>query len=60
MYFKFDILKEYKLNLCPANSIYPGYYIESIVESFDALCMLITWADVNFQWILIKKFHKYQ
>ena len=46
-FFKFDILKNYKLNLCPANSIYPGYYIESIVESFDALCMPITWADQN-------------
>tara|TARA_B100001057_G_scaffold501155_1_gene621162 strand:- start:4835 stop:5806 length:972 start_codon:yes stop_codon:yes gene_type:complete len=46
-FFKYDILKNYKFNLCPANTIFPGYYTQDIVESFDASCLPITWSDQN-------------
>ncbi|MGR6466207.1 glycosyltransferase family 10 domain-containing protein [Rhizobium sp. PAMB 3182] len=45
--YKYDILKNYLFNLCPENSLYPGYYTEKIVESYAAGCIPITWADTN-------------
>jgi Glycosyltransferase family 10 (fucosyltransferase) C-term/Alpha-(1,3)-fucosyltransferase FucT N-terminal domain len=44
---KYDILKDYIFNLCPENSLYPGYYTEKIVEAYAAGCIPITWADPN-------------
>jgi hypothetical protein len=42
---KCDVLAGYGFNLCPENSLFPGYYTEKIPEAFDADCLPITWAD---------------
>ncbi len=42
---KHDVLAGYGFNLCPENSLFPGYYTEKIPEAFDADCLPITWAD---------------
>jgi hypothetical protein len=44
---KKEILKNYAFNLCPENSLYPGYYTEKIPEAFLSKCLPITWADKN-------------
>jgi hypothetical protein len=44
---KKDILLGYALNLCPENSMYPGYYTEKIPEAFHAGCLPISWTDSN-------------
>lgn len=44
---KIDILRKYTFNLCPHNSIYPGYYDEKVPESFLGGCLPITWSDEN-------------
>lgn len=44
---KKNILKNYAFNLCPENSLYPGYYTEKIPEAFLSHCLPITWADNN-------------
>lgn len=46
-FFKEEILKNYAYNLCPENSLYPGYYTEKIPEAFAADTLPITWCDVN-------------
>lgn len=46
-FFKKDILKKYAFNLCPENSLYPGYYTEKIPEAFFCKCLPLTWADHN-------------
>jgi hypothetical protein len=46
-FLKIDILKKYAFNLCPHNSIYPGYYEEKVPESFLGGCLPITWSDEN-------------
>jgi hypothetical protein len=45
--FKDDILQGYMFNLCPENSMYPGYYTEKVPEAFGCGCIPITWADQN-------------
>jgi hypothetical protein len=42
---KSDVLAGYGFNLCPENSLFPGYYTEKIPEAFDADCLPITWAE---------------
>lgn len=44
---KLDVLKEFAFNLCPENSMYPGYYTEKIPEAFVADCLPLTWTDSN-------------
>lgn len=44
---KFDVLQNYVFNLCPENSMYPGYYTEKIPEAFAAGCIPLAWADTN-------------
>ena len=44
---KYDLLQQYAFNLCPENSIYPGYITEKIPEAFCAGCIPITWVDPN-------------
>ena len=44
---KIDIMKNYAFNLCPENSIFPGYYTEKTLDSFIGKCLPITWADSN-------------
>jgi len=43
----YDVLKNYSFNLCPHNSLYPGYYDEKIVNAFVSKSLPITWADQN-------------
>jgi hypothetical protein len=45
--FKDDILQGYMFNLCPENSMFPGYYTEKVPEAFASGCIPITWADQN-------------
>jgi hypothetical protein len=52
--FKDDVLKGYMFNLCPENSMYPGYYTEKVPEAFAAGCIPITWADQN----IAREFHR--
>ena len=42
-----EILKKYAFNLCPENSLYPGYYTEKIPEAFLSKSLPISWADSN-------------
>lgn len=44
---KLEILNQYAFNLCPENSLYPGYYTEKIPEAFLSGCLPITWVDSN-------------
>ena len=44
---KLEILSQYTFNLCPENSLYPGYYTEKIPEAFLSGCLPITWVDSN-------------
>ena len=46
-FFKKDILKDYAFNLCPHNSIYPGYYDERVIDAFYFDTLPITWSDKN-------------
>ena len=46
---KCDILRNYMFNLCPENSLYPGYYTEKIVEAYAAGCIPVTWTDRNLE-----------
>ncbi|MDH4450932.1 MAG: glycosyltransferase family 10 [Rhodoferax sp.] len=42
---KREVLKGYAYNLCPENSLYPGYYTEKIVEAFYADSLPLAWVD---------------
>jgi hypothetical protein len=44
---KYDVLQKYNFNLCPENSLYPGYITEKIPEAFYAGCIPLTWVDAN-------------
>jgi len=44
---KLEIMKNYAFNLCPENSIYPGYTSDRIPTAFIGKCLPITWADQN-------------
>ena len=47
-YFKKkNILEQYSFNLCPQNSLYPGYYGENVPDAFLANTLPITWCDNN-------------
>lgn len=46
-FLKHTLLQDFAFNLCPENSMYPGYYTEKIPEAFYANCLPITWADEN-------------
>jgi len=52
---KKDILKNYAFNLCPENSLYPGYYTEKIPEAFLGNCLPISWTDNNVDYDFNKK-----
>jgi hypothetical protein len=49
-YSKKNILKNYAFNLCPENSLYPGYYTEKVPEAFLSKTLPITWADPNIKY----------
>jgi hypothetical protein len=42
---KKNILKNYAFNLCPENSLYPGYYTEKVPEAFLSKALPLTWSD---------------
>jgi hypothetical protein len=44
---KKKILEKYAFNLCPENSLYPGYYTEKVPEAFLGKSLPLTWADNN-------------
>jgi hypothetical protein len=44
---KIEVLKKYAFNLCPENSLYPGYYTEKVPEAFLGKCLPLAWADNN-------------
>ena len=44
---KIEMLNSFAFNLCPENSMHPGYYTEKIPEAFMADCLPLTWTDVN-------------
>lgn len=46
-FYKFDILKKYRFNLCPHNLLMPGYYDEKIPDAFISKSIPITWCDNN-------------
>lgn len=46
-FIKYSVIKDFAFNLCPENTMYPGYYTEKIPEAFFAGCLPITWADEN-------------
>jgi Glycosyltransferase family 10 (fucosyltransferase) C-term len=47
---KYAVLQKYTFNLCPENSLYPGYITEKIPEAFYAGCIPITWVDPNVEY----------
>ena len=44
---KREILKKYAFNLCPENSLFPGYYTEKVPEAFLSKSLPISWMDNN-------------
>jgi len=40
-------MNQFAFNLCPENSMYPGYYTEKIPEAFMGDCLPLTWVDEN-------------
>ena len=44
---KMDILRQYKFNICPENSLGVGYYTEKVVEAYAAGCIPVYWSDHN-------------
>jgi hypothetical protein len=46
-FYKKVILRDYAFNLCPENSLYPGYVTEKIPEAFQSGCLPVTWVDPN-------------
>jgi hypothetical protein len=46
-FLKIDIMKNYAYNLCPENSLFPGYYTEKIPDAFLGRCLPISWSDQN-------------
>ena len=44
---KLDIMTKYAFNLCPENSIYPGYTSDRVPGAIFGKCLPITWADQN-------------
>jgi hypothetical protein len=46
-FVKKAVLQKYAFNLCPENSLYPGYYTEKIPESFQSGALPLGWTDTN-------------
>ena len=46
-FVKIDVLQQYAFNLCPENSLYPGYYTEKVPEAFQAGALPLGWTDSN-------------
>ena len=46
-FLKKNIFRNHAFDLCPQNSMYPGYYDERIIDPFYNSTLPITWADEN-------------
>ena len=46
-FLTYEVMQDYAFNLCPQNSLFHGYYNESIVNSFLSKTLPVTWADHN-------------
>jgi alpha(1,3/1,4) fucosyltransferase len=44
---KFEYLNNYKFNLCPENSNYPGYCTEKVFEAIKCGCIPVYWGSDN-------------
>lgn len=44
---KYEVLSNYKFNICFENGIYPGYYTEKPIHAKVAGCVPLYWADEN-------------
>ena len=44
---KYDIISNYKFNICFENGIHSGYYTEKIIHAKVAGCLPLYWADEN-------------
>ena len=42
---KYNVISNYKFNICFENSIYPGYYTEKPIHAKTAGCIPIYWSD---------------
>lgn len=42
---KYEVISDYKFNICFENGIYPGYYTEKIIHAKVAGCVPLYWAD---------------
>ena len=45
---KYDVLRQYRFNVCFENSIFPGYYTEKIIHAWAAGCIPLYWSDPHF------------
>lgn len=52
---KKDIMKNYLINFCPENELYPGWYTEKVPDAFLAGNIALTWADQNIRTDFNKK-----
>ena len=46
-FLKKDIFQNHAFDLCPHNSMFPGYYDERVMDAFYNRTLPITWADEN-------------
>lgn len=42
---KYEVISNYKFNICFENGIYPGYYTEKLIHAKVAGCLPLYWAD---------------
>lgn len=42
---KYEVLPDYRFNLCFENSIYPGYYTEKALQAWAGGCIPLYWSD---------------
>ena len=48
-------MKNYLINFCPENELYPGWYTEKVPDAFLAGNISLTWADQNIRTDFNKK-----
>jgi hypothetical protein len=46
-FVKKEIMERYAFNLCPENTLSPGFYTEKIPDSFLGGCLPVSWVDNN-------------
>jgi alpha(1,3/1,4) fucosyltransferase len=48
-YPKYDVLVQYRMNVCFENTVQPGYVTEKVVEARAAGCMPLWWGDPTYR-----------